>query len=58
MKTIFKIFVRITDGLTNVSGWLAALCLLGAALIVTEAVIARKLYRGVGVRGRYLRAEK
>jgi hypothetical protein len=44
--------------LTNISGWLAALCLLGAALIVTEAVIARKLYRGVGVRGRCLRAEK
>jgi TRAP-type C4-dicarboxylate transport system permease small subunit len=43
MKTIFKIFVRITDGLTNISGWLAALCLLGAALIVTEAVIVRKL---------------
>lgn len=43
MKTIFKLFVRITDGLTNLTGWLAALCLLGAALIVTEAVIVRKL---------------
>ena len=38
-----RIFVRITDGLTNISGWLAALCLLGAALIVTEAVIVHKL---------------
>jgi len=43
MKTVYQIFVRITDGLTVITGWVAALCLVGAALIVTEAVIVRKL---------------
>jgi len=43
MKTVFQIFVRITDGLTVITGWVAALCLVAAALIVTEAVIVRKL---------------
>ncbi len=43
MKTLFRIFVRITDGLTYITGWVAALCLVAAALIVTEAVIVRKL---------------
>lgn len=43
MKTIFQVFVRITDGLTVLTGWLAALCLVAAAFIVTEAVIVRKL---------------
>jgi TRAP-type C4-dicarboxylate transport system permease small subunit len=36
-------FVRITDGLTVLTGWVAALCLVAAAVIVTEAVIVRKL---------------
>jgi len=43
MKTVYQIFVRITDGLTVITGWVAALCLVAAALIVTEAVIVRKL---------------
>ncbi|MEN8781843.1 MAG: TRAP transporter small permease [Desulfobacterales bacterium] len=43
MKTVYQIFIRITDGLTVISGWVAALCLVAAALIVTEAVIVRKL---------------
>ncbi len=43
MKTLFQIFVRITDALTYITGWVAALCLVAAALIVTEAVIVRKL---------------
>jgi len=43
MKTVYQIFVRITDGLTYITGWVAALCLVAAALIVTEAVIVRKL---------------
>jgi TRAP-type C4-dicarboxylate transport system permease small subunit len=43
MKTVYRIFVRITDGLTVITGWVAALCLVAAALIVTEAVIVRKL---------------
>ena len=43
MKTVYQIFVRITDGLTVITGWVAALCLVAAALIVTEGVIVRKL---------------
>jgi TRAP-type C4-dicarboxylate transport system permease small subunit len=43
MKRAYQIFVRITDGLTVLTGWAAALCLVAAALIVTEAVIVRKL---------------
>ena len=43
MKTAYHIFVRITDGLTVITGWVAALCLVAAALIVTEAVIVRKV---------------
>ena len=43
MKTVYQIFVRVADGLTYITGWVAALCLVAAALIVTEAVIVRKL---------------
>jgi TRAP-type C4-dicarboxylate transport system permease small subunit len=43
MKTFVRIFVRVTDGLTYLTGWIAALCLVAAAFIVTEAVIVRKL---------------
>ena len=43
MKTVYKIFVRVADGLTFITGWIAALCLVAAAFIVTEAVIVRKL---------------
>ena len=43
MKSVFHMFVRIADGLTYITGWVAALCLVAAALIVTEAVIVRKL---------------
>jgi TRAP-type C4-dicarboxylate transport system permease small subunit len=43
MKTVFRIFVRIADALTYITGWAAALCLVAAALIVTEAVLVRKL---------------
>jgi TRAP-type C4-dicarboxylate transport system permease small subunit len=43
MKKVFQIVVRIIDGLTVLTGWAAALCLVAAALIVTEAVIVRKL---------------
>lgn len=43
MKTILRGIGRVIDGLTNLTGWIAALCLLAAALIVTEAVIVRKL---------------
>lgn len=43
MKKLGKILNRIIDGLTYLTGWIAALCLVGAALIVTEAVIVRKI---------------
>lgn len=43
MKKALRIAVWVVDGLTNMSGWIAALCLLAAALIVTEAVIVRKV---------------
>lgn len=43
MKAIYRVFVRVVDGLTYITGWIAALCLVAAAFIVTEAVIVRKL---------------
>ena len=43
MKKIFQIFVSITNALTNITGWIAALCLVAAAFIVTEAVVVRKI---------------
>lgn len=43
MKTVFKFLERLIEGLTDLTGWIAALCLVGAALIVTEAVVVRKL---------------
>ena len=43
MKTVIQLLSRIVDGLTLVTGWVAALCLVAAALIVTEAVLVRKL---------------
>jgi len=43
MKKALRIAVWIIDGLTNISGWIGALCLVAAALIVTEAVIVRKV---------------
>lgn len=43
MKSVFEFARKIIDGLTIISGWIAALCLVAAALIVTEAVMVRKL---------------
>jgi TRAP-type C4-dicarboxylate transport system permease small subunit len=43
MKQLGRILTRIIDGLTRLMGWIAALCLLSAALIVTEGVIVRKV---------------
>ena len=43
MKLLGKILNRLIDGLTYLTGWTAALCLVGAALVVTEAVIVRKI---------------
>ena len=44
MNLISKILNRLIDGLTYLTGWTAALCLVGAALVVTEAVIVRKIF--------------
>src|SRR5210317_2441565 len=43
MKQLGKLLTWIIDGLTYLTGWIAALCLLSAALIVTEGVIVRKI---------------
>lgn len=43
MKTVFQFFVRVIDGLTYITGWVAALCLVAAAFVVTEAVLVRKI---------------
>ena len=43
MKVLGNILNRLIDGLTYLTGWIAALCLVGAALVVTEAVIVRKI---------------
>ena len=43
MKLLGTLLNRIIDGLTYITGWTAALCLVGAALVVTEAVIVRKI---------------
>ena len=44
MKKLGKILIRIIDGLTYITGWTAALSLVAAAIIVTEAVIVRKIF--------------
>src|SRR5210317_2521089 len=43
MKQLWKLLTWIIDGLTYLTGWIAALSLLCAALIVTEGVIVRKI---------------
>jgi len=43
MKLLAKIFNRLVDVLTYLTGWTAALCLVGAAVIVTEGVLVRKI---------------
>jgi TRAP-type C4-dicarboxylate transport system permease small subunit len=43
MKQLGKILTHIINGLTYLTGWTAALSLVAAAVIVTEAVIVRKV---------------
>lgn len=43
MKQLGRILTRIINGLTCLTGWTAALCLVAAAIIVTEAVVVRKI---------------
>lgn len=44
MKLLGKIFSKIINALTYITGWTAALSLVAAAIIVTEAVIVRKIF--------------
>jgi C4-dicarboxylate transporter DctQ subunit len=44
MKRLARIAAWIIDAMTYLTGWIAALCLVAAALIVTEAVIVRKIF--------------
>jgi TRAP-type C4-dicarboxylate transport system permease small subunit len=44
MKPLGKILSKIINGLTYITGWTAALSLVAAAIIVTEAVIVRKVF--------------
>ena len=44
MKRLGKILALIIDGLTYITGWVAALSLVAAAIIVTEGVIVRKVF--------------
>jgi TRAP-type C4-dicarboxylate transport system permease small subunit len=44
MKTLGKILAKIINALTYITGWTAALSLVAAAIIVTEAVIVRKIF--------------
>jgi TRAP-type C4-dicarboxylate transport system permease small subunit len=44
MKQIGRILSKIINGLTYITGWTAALSLVAAAVIVTEAVVVRKIF--------------
>jgi TRAP-type C4-dicarboxylate transport system permease small subunit len=44
MKRLAKTIEWLIDAMTYLTGWIAALCLVAAALIVTEAVIVRKVF--------------
>ena len=45
MKQLGRFLNRVIDGLTYLTGWTAAICLVAAAIIVTEAVVVRKILR-------------
>jgi TRAP-type C4-dicarboxylate transport system permease small subunit len=44
MKKLGKVLLQIVEGLTALTGWMSALCLVAAAFIITEAVIVRKIF--------------
>jgi TRAP-type C4-dicarboxylate transport system permease small subunit len=44
MKRLGKILALVIEGLTHLTGWIAALSLVAAAMIVTEGVIVRKVF--------------
>ena len=43
MKNLGKVLMWLIDGLTSITGWLSALCLVAAAFIITEGVVVRKI---------------
>lgn len=44
MKKLFKALAWLIEGLSSLTGWAAAICIVAAALIVTEGVIVRKVF--------------
>jgi TRAP-type C4-dicarboxylate transport system permease small subunit len=44
MKKLGNLLIGVIDVLTKITGWLAALCLVAAAFIITEAVLVRKIF--------------
>jgi TRAP-type C4-dicarboxylate transport system permease small subunit len=44
MRKLGNLLMRAIDVMTMITGWLAALCLVAAALIITEAVLVRKIF--------------
>jgi len=44
MKRLGKILEKAINGLTYLTGWIAALALVAAAIIVTEGVLVRKIF--------------
>ena len=44
MKRLGKILALVIEGLTRLTGWIAALSLVAAAVVVTEGVIVRKVF--------------
>jgi TRAP-type C4-dicarboxylate transport system permease small subunit len=44
MKKLGCLLMGAIDFLTRITGWLAALCLVAAAFIITEAVLVRKIF--------------
>jgi len=44
MKKLAKVLSRLIEGMTALTGWVSALCLVAAAFIITEAVIVRKIF--------------
>jgi len=44
MRQLGKKLAWIVNGLSNLTGWVAATCIVAAALIVTEGVVVRKIF--------------
>lgn len=44
MEKLGKLLTGLIDVLTKITGWLASLCLVAAAFIITEAVLVRKIF--------------